>query len=188
MNHSNINFLLESETRTRTRNHRSIRKRKRKNHALKYFAVLVLMLAVPVWLLTNSGSGSQASANIPELEQNAQSMRVEFDRLKDTDENLQEREKILKSIITNSRGTEEAELAYWDLSDLYLDSYQEPKTDLAIATLEEFLKNYPDSNWTTHFKLKLLDLYGNDNPKRASLKEQLTNDKSLPSSLRSSIN
>ncbi len=187
MNHSNINFLLESDTRTRSRNHRRIHRRKRNRRlALGYLGIFVLVLAIPLWLLTSSDS--QANVNIPELEQNAQSMRVEFNRLQDTDENLQEREKILKNIIANSRGTEEAELAYWDLSDLYLDSYQEPKTDLAIATLEEFLKNYPDSNWTTHFKLKLLDLYGNDNPKRASLKKQLTNDKSLPSSLRSSIN
>ena len=180
MSHENINFLLEKNPRRRKYN------RKRKNKFVKYLFILALMFTIPI--MTIAISNSQEVNNISELEHEALSRKVEFNRLPETDETLQERMLILKNIIKDSRGTEEAQIAYWDLADLYLDSYDEPQIDLAISTLEEFLRNYPNSDWSVHFKLKLLDLYGDKNPKKTQLKNQLLKDNSLPSSLRSYLN
>ena len=183
MNHENINFLLENGKRRR----RITRRRKNKiPKVFKFLLILALMLTFP--FITIAISNSQESANLPSLEREALSLKVEFNRLNDTEENAEERMSILKNIISNSRGTEEAQIAYWDLADLYLDSFQEPKIELAISTIEEYLKSYPNSNWTTHFKLKLLDLYENNNPKKAQLKNQLLKDKTLPNFLRSYLN
>ena len=71
-----------------------------------------------------------------------------------------ERETLYLRLIDECPDTEIAEEAYWALSNLYLDDFDEPKEDKAKEILELFLELYPSSRWTTHVESRLLWLRG----------------------------
>ena len=71
-----------------------------------------------------------------------------------------EREALYLRLIDECPDTELAEEAYWALSNLYLDDFDEPKEDKAKEILELFLKRYPSSRWVTHVENRLLWLRG----------------------------
>jgi len=71
-----------------------------------------------------------------------------------------EREALYLRMIDECPDTELAEEAYWALSNLYLDDFDEPKEDKAKEILELFLERYPSSPWTTHVESRLLWLRG----------------------------
>ncbi|GHV33705.1 hypothetical protein FACS1894187_02720 [Synergistales bacterium] len=75
-------------------------------------------------------------------------------------ETAKEKESLYMRIIEECPDTPEAEEAYWELSDLYLDGFDEPKEKEAKAILERFLKKYDAgelsaSPWVMHVKSRL---------------------------------
>jgi TolA-binding protein len=70
------------------------------------------------------------------------------------------REPLFLRLIDECPATEAAEEAYWALSNLYLDDFDEPKEDKAREILEKFLKQYPSSQWVSHVKNRLSWLRG----------------------------
>jgi outer membrane protein assembly factor BamD (BamD/ComL family) len=73
-----------------------------------------------------------------------------------------EKEKLYLRLIEECPETEDAEEAYWALSNLYLDGFDEPKEDEARKVLEQFLARYPSSLWAPHVKSRLLWLRGEE--------------------------
>ena len=71
-----------------------------------------------------------------------------------------EREALYLRMIDECPNTELAEEAYWALSNLYLDDFDESKEDKAREILELFLKRYPSSRWVSHVESRLLWLRG----------------------------
>ena len=71
------------------------------------------------------------------------------------------REKIYLALIDECPNTEEAETAYWALSNLYLDGFDEPREDKAREILKQFLERYPSSQWRQHVENRLAWLWGN---------------------------
>jgi hypothetical protein len=65
------------------------------------------------------------------------------------------REKLYLALIDECPVTEAAEEAYWALSNLYLDDFDEPKEDKAQEILEKFLERYPASQWRSHVEDRL---------------------------------
>lgn len=122
-------------------------------------------------------------ADIQSLEREALALRVEYNRLGSQGDPF-ERRAILQEIIDKCKGTEEAETAYWELADLYLDGFPEEMRKEACEMLELCLKEYPNSNRVNMIKRRLVDLYDEKNPRRAELINQLRNDKSLPDVLK----
>ena len=132
-------------------------------------------------------TSSAFSAEINDLERNAMILRVEYNRLGSEGDPL-EREAILREIIDTCKGTEEAEAAYWDLADLYLDSFPEERRQEACEMLELCLKNYPDTKRSVLVKCRLVELYDNNNTRRAELINQIKSDKSVPNIIKEGLN
>ena len=132
-------------------------------------------------------ASSAFSAEINDLERNAMILRVEYNRLGSEGDPL-EREAILREIIDTCKGTEEAEAAYWDLADLYLDSFPEERRQEACEMLELCLKNYPDTKRSVLVKCRLVELYDNNNTRRAELINQIKSDKSVPNIIKEGLN
>ena len=103
-------------------------------------------------------------------------------------ENASEKEAILRRIIDTCKGTEEAEAAYWDLADLYLNEFPSERRREAAEMLELCLRTYPNSNRSTMIKCKLIDLYDAKNKRRIELINQLRSDKNVPEMIRNSLN
>ena len=117
-------------------------------------------------------------ANIQSLEREALALRVEYNRLGSQGDPI-ERRAILQKIIDTCKGTEEAEAAYWELADLYLDGFPEEMRKEACEMLELCLKEYPDSSRVNIIKSRLIDLYDEKNPRRSELINQLKNDRAV---------
>lgn len=132
-------------------------------------------------------AGNAFCADIVSLEREAMIMRVELNTLGSSGDPF-EREAILRKIIDKCKGTEEAEAAYWDLADLYLEGFPEEMRQEAREMLELCLRNYPDTRRSVLVKCRLVDLYDAKDSRRAELVRQLKKDGSLPSMLRSSMN
>lgn len=144
---------------------------------MRKFIVLIMIL-----------SGSIAlGADIESLERNAMILRVEYNRLGSEGDPI-EREAVLREIIDTCKGTEEAEAAYWDLADLYLDSFPEERRQEACEMLELCLKNYPDTRRSVLVKCRLVELYDNNNTRRAELINQIKSDKSVPNIIKEGLN
>ncbi len=124
------------------------------------------------------------AADIVSLEREAQILRVQ---LRSADD-VTEKEAILRKIIDTCKGTEEAEAAYWDLADLYLNDFPSERKREAAEMLELCLRAYPNSNRSTMIKCRLIDLYDVRNKRRAELINQLKNDKNVPEMIKNSLN
>ena len=99
-----------------------------------------------------------------------------------------ERESILRKIIDRCKGTEEAEIAYWDLADLYLEGFPEEMRQEACEMLELCLKNYPKTRRSVLVKCRLVDLYEIKDTRRAELIKQLKNESALPTMIKNTLN
>ena len=124
------------------------------------------------------------AADIVSLEREAQVLRVNLRSA----ESASEKEMILRKIIDTCKGTEEAEAAYWDLADLYLDGFGNERRREAAEMLELCLRTYPNSNRSTMIKCRLIDLYDAKNKRRAELINQLRNDKNVPEFIKANLN
>ena len=131
-------------------------------------------------------AGSALCADVVGLEREAMILRVELNTLGGTGDPF-EREAILRKIIDKCKGTEEAEAAYMDLADLYLDGFPEEMRQEAREMLELCLKNYPNTRRAVLVKCRLIDLYEAKDSRRAELVKQLRNDNALPSMLKASL-
>ncbi len=143
----------------------------------KIFTLLILLMT----------ASCAYCADIVGLEREALILRVELNRLGSSGDPF-EREAILQKITDKCKGTEEAEAAYWDLADLYLDGFPEEMRQEAREMLELCLKNYPKSNRSILVKCRLVDLYDAKDARRAELIRQLQNENSLPNLIRSKLN
>ena len=128
--------------------------------------------------------GYAFAADIVSLEREAQILRVNLRSA----ESASEKEMILRKIIDTCKGTEEAEAAYWDLADLYLDGFENERRREATEMLELCLRTYPNSNRAAMIKCRLVNLYDAKNKRRSELINQLRNDKSLPEFLKANLN
>ncbi|GHS97060.1 hypothetical protein AGMMS50276_16480 [Synergistales bacterium] len=92
----------------------------------------------------------------------ALSLRFSVSRLPtdSSDDVAKEKEALYLRIINECPDTSEAEEAYWELSNLYLDGFDEPKEKEAVAVLERFLKELSDSPWALHVNSRLKWLRG----------------------------
>lgn len=142
---------------------------------------LIIMIMIILNITASFG------ADIVSLERNAMILRAEFNRLGNDSDPLR-REAILREIIDTCKGTEEAESAYWDLSDLYLDAFPDERRREACEMLELCLKNYPETRRSVLVKCKLVELYDKNNTRRAELINQLRNDKTLPKYILEGLN
>ena len=132
-------------------------------------------------------SCSICPAQVINPEQEAQILRVEFNRLGSSGDPV-ERENILKQIISKYPNTDGAQLAYWNLADLYLNAFDDEKLNDAVNILETFLKNYPNSEWRLNFELRLFEMYDNKNTRKEQLKQKILNEKYLPAMLKAQLN
>ena len=148
----------------------------------KIFVIALLLFVVP-----EISHAAKIPVPVSEIEREAFILRVELNRLGSSGDPF-EREALLRKIIDRCKGTEEGEAAYWDLADLYLDGFPEEMRQEAREMLELCLRAYPNTNRTSMIKCKLVDLYDNNDPRRAELVKQLENDKTLPNIVKSSIN
>ena len=144
----------------------------------KAAVALVLMLML---------QGSAMCADVVSLELEAMVMRVELNMLGSSGDPF-EREAILRKIIDKCKGTEEAEAAYWDLANLYLDGFPEEMRQEAQEMLELCLRTYPNTRRSVLVKCRLADLYEAKDSRRAELVKQLKSDAGLPSMLKKSLN
>lgn len=142
----------------------------------------ILLLAVMVLV-----SSEAWCADLGGLEREALAMRVELNRLGSSGDPF-EREAMLRKIIDTCKGTEEAEAAYWDLADLYLDGFPEERRQEAGEMLELCLREYPATRRALLVKCRLIDLYEAGNARRRELVAQLKSEKLLPSILRTMLN
>ena len=142
----------------------------------KFFAFVIMILVCTC--------GYAFAADIVSLEREAQVLRVNLRSA----ESASEKEMILRKIIDTCKGTEEAEAAYWDLADLYLDGFENEKRREAAEMLELCLRTYPNSNRSTMTKCRLIDLYDAKNKRRAELINQLKNDKNVPEFIKANLN
>ena len=142
----------------------------------KIFACVILILVCTC--------GYAFAADIVSLEREAQVLRVNLRSA----ESASEKEMILRKIIDTCKGTEEAEAAYWDLADLYLDEFPNERRREAAEMLELCLRTYPNSNSSTIIKCRLIDLYDSRNKRRAELINQLMNDKNVPEFIKANLN
>jgi hypothetical protein len=114
-----------------------------------------------VFLLAISPVRSFASPEEEAQREAALEIRLALSRAADAEA----REKLCLRLIEECPQTEDAEEACWMLSNLYLDSFDEPKEDEARKILERFLALYPSSLWAPHAESRLLWLRG-ENEKR----------------------
>ncbi len=121
------------------------------------------------------------------LEREARIIRVELNRLGSSGDPF-EREALLRSIIDRCKGTEEGEMAYWDLADLYLDGFPEEMRQEAREVLELCLKAYPNTNRALLVKCRLVDLYDAGDRRRAELVRELASSQQLPAMVKASMN
>ena len=142
----------------------------------KIFAFVIVILVCTY--------GYSFAADIVSLEREAQVLRVNLRSA----ESASEKEMILRKIIDTCKGTEEAEAAYWDLADLYLDEFPNERRREAAEMLELCLRTYPNSNRSTMIKCRLIDLYDARNKRRAELINQLMNDKNVPEFIKANLN
>ncbi len=140
-----------------------------------FAALFVLLLCVPAF-----------GADIVSLEREAMILRVEYNRLGSSGDPF-EREAVLRKIIDRCKGTEEAEAAYWELADLYLDGFPEEMRQEAREMLELCLRDYPNTKRALLVKCRLVDLYDAKESRRAELVRQLRNDNTLPNVLKASL-
>ena len=145
---------------------------------MKKVLVLVMVLAC---------AGSAWCADIVSIEREGMILRSEFNRLGSSADPF-EREAVLRKIIEACKGTEEGEMAYWDLANVYLDEFPEEMRKEARDMLELCLKNYPNTRRAVLVKCRLVDLYDAKDSRRAELVRQLKKDSGLPSMLKSYIN
>ena len=132
-------------------------------------------------------AGSAWCANVVSIEREGMILRSEFNRLGSSGDPF-EREAVLRKIIDTCKGTEEGEMAYWDLANVYLNEFPEEMRTEARDMLEECLKNYPNTRRAVLVKCRLVDLYEAKDSRRAELVRQLKKDSGLPSMLKASIN
>ena len=132
-------------------------------------------------------AGSALGADVVGLEREAMVMKVELNGLGSSGAPF-EREAILLKIIDRCKGTEEAEAAYWDLADLYLEGFPDEMRQEAREMLELCLKNYPNTRRSVLVKCRLVELYDTKDKRRAELVKQLKNDAGLPTMLKSALN
>ncbi len=67
--------------------------------------------------------------------------------------------KLYQRVIDECPDTERAQEAYWRLSNLYLQAYEQPQYDKIVTLLEEAIKRYPNTQATPHYKQRLLRAY-----------------------------
>jgi outer membrane protein assembly factor BamD (BamD/ComL family) len=119
-----------------------------------------------VFLLAASSACSFASpgeeARASEIQETQQNTALEIRLALSRAADAEEKEKLCLRLIEECPQTEEAEEAYWTLSDLYLDGFAEPREDEARKILEQFLERYPSSPWALHAKSRLLWLCGEE--------------------------
>ena len=137
--------------------------------------------------LVTALSGTGWCADIVSIEREGMVLRSEFNRLGSSADPF-EREAVLKKIIDQCEGTEEGEMAYWDLANVYLDEFPEEMRKEARDMLELCLKNYPNTRRAVLVKCRLVDLYEAKDSRRAELVRQLKKEPGLPTMLKSSIN
>ena len=144
---------------------------------MKKILVIVMVLAC---------AGSAWCADIVSIECEGMILRSEFNRLGSSADPF-EREAVLRKIIEACEGTEEGEMAYWDLANVYLDEFPEEMRNEARNMLEECLKNYPNTRRAVLVKCRLVDLYEAKDSRRAELVRQLKKEPGLPTMLKASI-
>jgi hypothetical protein len=74
------------------------------------------------------------------------------------------KEKLYLRLIEECPETEDAEEAYWALSALYLNDFDEAREEEARNVLERFLERYPSSLWVPHVENRLLWLRQGQSP------------------------
>lgn len=62
-------------------------------------------------------------------------------------------------VIEECPDTERAQVAYWRLTNLYLQAFDKPDYDRIASLLEEAVKRYPNTQATPHYKKRLLLAY-----------------------------
>ena len=145
---------------------------------MKKILVIVMVLAC---------AGSAWCADIVSIELEGMILRSEFNRLGNGADPF-EREALLRKIIEQCEGTEDGEIAYWDLANVYLDEFPEEMREEARNMLEECLKSYPNTRRAVLVKCRLIDLYEAKDSRRAELVRQLKKEPGLPTMLKASIN
>ena len=138
-------------------------------------AVIILMAA-----------GSALGADLAAKEREAMIIRAEINN--NANDDPFEKEALLRKIIDNCKGTEEAEAAYWDLASLYLDGFPEEMRKEAAEMLELCLRAFPDTNRAVLVKCRLVDLYDAKDKRRAELVKQLRSEGGLPAVVKNSLN
>jgi hypothetical protein len=73
--------------------------------------------------------------------------------------NLEAIEKIYRAVIEKCPVTERAQIAYWQLSNQYLQAYEKPKWEKTVDLLESFLEKYPDSPGVPPVTQRLIQAY-----------------------------
>ena len=123
-----------------------------------YRAAAALGFVVCFLCLGGLFQAQSSAAPAPLDQQNFLAADYRFKVSRTTD--ASERETLYLRMIDECPDTELAEEAYWALSNLYLDDFDEPKEDKAREILELFLKQYPSSQWVSHVESRLLWLRG----------------------------
>jgi hypothetical protein len=118
---------------------------------------LILSLWTAVWAVF-AGAAWSAPAEPSQQEILALEYRLNIDRTPAGA--AAEKEKLFLRLIEECPETDAAEEAYWALSNLYLDDFDEPQEDKAREILESFLKRYPASQWVLHVESRLAWLQG----------------------------
>ena len=130
-------------------------RRLRKLRTLCIIVIVFGLIACALWQV-GQFQASAAPASLDQQQFLATDYR--FRALRATD--VSEREALFLRMIEVSPDVELAKEAFWALSNLYLDDFDEPKKDKAEAILELFLERYPSSRWTSHVESRLLWLRG----------------------------
>ncbi|GHS87704.1 hypothetical protein AGMMS49957_08050 [Synergistales bacterium] len=102
--------------------------------------------------------------NISSADQRALALSLRFSVSRLPPDSAKEKEALYLRIMDECPDTPEAEEAYWELSNLYLDEFEEPKEKEAVAVLEKFLEKYDtarlSSPWVAHVRSRLKWLGG----------------------------
>ena len=68
-------------------------------------------------------------------------------------------EKLYQEVMDKCPLTERAQIAYWQLSNLYLQGYEQPQWEKTVDLLERFLEKYPDSPGVPPVTQRLIQAY-----------------------------